>query len=1307
MHAFTRTKRAGWAALAGLLLVLSNAQTASAKPAPGYRGSGFRLFARVTSAIGGNRVSCGILANGNVCVDSTGSSVAGGGFWPRGSLNQYVFNSGLQLAGIIDSAAPMSWAGQTEGAFFFNARGGGNGTSLTAIWRSSDPDDKANWPDAAKVPQGDATADLFAPSLQGRISASAQDVWFLSWEGDPNRLGGRQHTLGIMTETRGMAFATAGKEDFVFFIYTLYNITCDGTVNPGCYAAARPEIRDTLIQVSHRFVTSNSAKFGEQLPTAGYRIQSLFAAFGADNDVTVEASGSNYDGVNVPFSIGYTYHESFTHEPSWTFDPQIYRAPFFAGAGFIGVKYLKSPVVNGVEVGLTLFGATTNGGTFSDPADTKALYRYLSGTNTAALGDDICNVGDVKVTHICYMNQGTSADMRFFQSSGPLTLGPGEFSSIVVAYIFAAPVAVPACSVADCQSSIPPQQPTGSLTRFLSPDSVVLGVNTVDEMTGYVGYAGDLNTNGKVDQSELQVVPGSLLGKALTAQAVFDSKFAQPQAPEAPTFYLLPGDNQVTVLWKPSPSEVTGDSYFTTAQEATTYDPNYRQKDVIGYRVYRGNSNDPSQFRMLAQYNYTSGEAVTFTDHTGQVNTGSESGCAPELAIFITCTDAGTVNGVATIDPVDHDAVAENSGVFVQTTNYAALANGNALATLADTALISATNKLTCGVSTPCQPFDAAGGVPFVYVDNTVQNNRTYFYTVTTFDLNSIRSGPSSLESARITQLVTPAHPPAGTVATGNLAFQTIGRGVVLPAGTAPTIDPVTGVFSGPAQPANGAQAAFVGQFVSQLFQGANSVDYTLTGLTLGDARFGTNASYTFHVVGPKDTLDLTFALLPPLGAPDATGSTGPLPLAPVDPHQAALYGVDPHIKGSINFSTSLTQYQTTNAQGRGCNDGTVTRPSGTSVAACQFFGPRWFDGAAETFADPNAGNGPANVGGSTASNAGSLTGVARIQWPSTFANYNNTWRNADASLSAAIRAADFKFYWGANGHVDSVIDVTHNVVVPFEAANLGGGWGIMTQANSNFPGSADGRPGVVSVADLGCVEPMYSDGGNLFGMAAILACGAAAPYALSQDAVAGPVAIGGGTGALDFGTVAPAANPGFVIYVAGEMFTFELAPGAAVPSNTVWTLRSYIGSIFKHNVTGVYSFRPGLRTFSALGATLRVAYTAENKNVVPTGADGRLADVHTVPDPYYVTSALETTTDAKIIKFVNLPPLSNIRIYTSSGILVRVLQHNSTTIGYENWDVRNRNNQFVASGVYFYSVEDAHTGQRKTGRMTVINFTR
>jgi len=75
-----------------------------------------------------------------------------------------------------------------------------------------------------------------------------------------------------------------------------------------------------------------------------------------------------------------------------------------------------------------------------------------------------------------------------------------------------------------------------------------------------------------------------------------------------------------------------------------------------------------------------------------------------------------------------------------------------------------------------------------------------------------------------------------------------------------------------------------------------------------------------------------------------------------------------------------------------------------------------------------------------------------------------------------------------------------------------------------------------------------------------------------------------------------------------------------------------------------------------------------------------------------------------KIIRFVNLPTQAIIRIYSSSGVLVSILEHNSTTLGGdETWDVRNRNNQVVASGVYFYHIESG--GARRIGRFTVVNF--
>jgi hypothetical protein len=108
------------------------------------------------------------------------------------------------------------------------------------------------------------------------------------------------------------------------------------------------------------------------------------------------------------------------------------------------------------------------------------------------------------------------------------------------------------------------------------------------------------------------------------------------------------------------------------------------------------------------------------------------------------------------------------------------------------------------------------------------------------------------------------------------------------------------------------------------------------------------------------------------------------------------------------------------------------------------------------------------------------------------------------------------------------------------------------------------------------------------------------------------------------------------------------------------------------------------------------------------------LSRVHTVPDPYYVTSSYEASTTDKIIRFVNLPTQAIIRIYSSSGVLVRVLEHNSTqragddeTVstlgGEETWDVRNRNNQVVASGVYFFHIEAGDA--RRVGRFTVVNF--
>src|SRR5688572_1700195 len=427
MHSFLRMRSAlsiGFCALALSAMAIS---VAEAKPRPGNPNKGFRLFARPLGALVINRIYCGLSSSGEICVDSTNSSTIGGGFWPKGTADQYVFNSGIQVPGLIGQDANPECRGDTTGPQFFSPRGDNVGEEFRPIFNSSNPDDVTNWPEAALVPSGDVNEELFDPLLRGRVSASQGDVWFLSWEGNPAFSAGREHPLGILVEQRGMGYNfPSGNEDILYFIYTFYNIT---STDPAAYASVRPAMRDILVEAGQRFAELNEPRYNIDIPSTGYTISNLFAAFGADMDVS--ESGSNYASVNVPFSLGYTYEHSFAPADGWTFDPAIFCPPVFAGSGFVGVKYLKSPVdpATGEEVGLTLFSNTINGGAFDDAQNVVQLYRYLSNNISVAAGDAACNTGDPRATNICYVNNGQTADMRFFQSSGPLELAPGGFGS--------------------------------------------------------------------------------------------------------------------------------------------------------------------------------------------------------------------------------------------------------------------------------------------------------------------------------------------------------------------------------------------------------------------------------------------------------------------------------------------------------------------------------------------------------------------------------------------------------------------------------------------------------------------------------------------------------------------------------------------------------------------------------------------------------------------------------------------------------------------------------------------------------------
>ncbi len=159
-----------------------------------------------------------------------------------------------------------------------------------------------------------------------------------------------------------------------------------------------------------------------------------------------------------------------------------------------------------------------------------------------------------------------------------------------------------------------------------------------------------------------------------------------------------------------------------------------------------------------------------------------------------------------------------------------------------------------------------------------------------------------------------------------------------------------------------------------------------------------------------------------------------------------------------------------------------------------------------------------------------------------------------------------------------------------------------------------------------------------------------------------------------------------------------------ALPSDgTVWKVRFFAGYIRGTPDADDYEFGSVVRPPAVPGLTARITYTGAAVDPTLAG-DTILARVHTVPDPYYVTTGMEITPGLKVLKFVNLPERAIIRIYSLSGVLVDVVEHNDPGLGGEaTWDARNRNNQFVASGVYFFHVETP-TGEERVGRFTVIN---
>ena len=1271
-NSFTRALRIG--AVVALLGALSF-QAASAERDKRVRQRSIDLRALVFGIMEVNRVFCGINVLGEVCVDPTNSPVIGGGFWPKGTPNQYIFNSGMQLAGIIPSDAGFEWAGDTTGVFFMDPRGDqGAGDPISLVFNSLDPGDAANWPVGAQVRD---TA-IYNPILIGRNTLAQQDLWVRIWDGNPTIAGAREHPLGVLVEERGLGWNfPSGNEDIVYFIYTFYNITSsDRSVYNGLY----PDIQDSIFDIATSFVTGVEDRFNVDIPSGGYSLTNMYAAFFMDPDVG--DAGTNYSTAILPFAMAIAYKSDFL-EPTWSYPPGINGLPFHPAPGFVGVKYLKSPVdpVTGDEIGLSMFSNTLNSSAgFPDPVGVIQMWRYISGEVSPAAGDNNCTFPNPKERGLCFLYD-QQADTRFFQSSGPFTLAPGEAASIVVAYIHAAPVSAPLVASGEIGGDLKPLWPypgdsIGAASCTGNPGNVC--IRDVDMVAGWVSHT-DANADLIITQDEVTTVPRSLLGKALVAQAVFDNAFLLPFAPEPVVFYPIAADNQVTVVWQKSATEFIGDPFFGIASvPGPLFDPNFREFDVEGYRIYRGRTT--GQLELLVQYDYT---GTVFTDANGGIDyTGN---CAPELGIVADCpafpNDVNIISDFVQIPPGGRVLLSDLATVLNVAPDTAVTGSGATYPNMTDT------------------------GVPFAFVDLGVRNGFTYHYTVTAFDVNSVASGPSSLESARVTKSIQPR-----TTATNALATVTV-QGIagddaeLLDALTPwPDINSADGTFDGPIPPVNTGLLELTAALsealpLGDIFVRTDSVDRGWAG------GFGPPPSLYVTMGAGGTVIQKTVAVTEPaFNSAVPHSASFSQALVPYDSNAMDVLGIE------FNQDVRMPIQYTWTTTGMSHSSPAVGTASGrygvAGFGGSRYLGhSRWYDEGGTQAADPNITSEP-----SATNNAGQLTGIDWIWAPSAYrvstSNLNVVLRGQVASGMTAWYPADFTVTWGAGGAV-TVRDETHHVNLPYNTSG-GSGYGFLTLTNVLATGldaafwASDVDDGTgTSAYNIIAYQHLYMTNPTCTNTwwAIPSVC-----VTLSQTAELQPMDITQPPNGLTDGN-------GFVLMINGEYFFFG---ATALPSDgTVWHLQAVSG-VFNAECTPSlgpvmtdcdnYTFSPNnLRPSIVPGLNYQISVVQQAG--VRADTTGDLENVHTVPDPYYVTTSLEAIGDQKLLQFVNLPTNAIIRIYSVSGILVQLIEHNDPTGGGTAWwDMRNRNSQIVASGVYFYHIETS-TGLEKIGRFTIVNF--
>ncbi len=99
--------------------------------------------------------------------------------------------------------------------------------------------------------------------------------------------------------------------------------------------------------------------------------------------------------------------------------------------------------------------------------------------------------------------------------------------------------------------------------------------------------------------------------------------------------------------------------------------------------------------------------------------------------------------------------------------------------------------------------------------------------------------------------------------------------------------------------------------------------------------------------------------------------------------------------------------------------------------------------------------------------------------------------------------------------------------------------------------------------------------------------------------------------------------------------------------------------------------------------------YTNRNESPLQAVSESRenTLNVNVFPNPFYITSGIPTTGQENTITWTNLPSPCTISIFTSSGQLIRKINH-TLPVGDASWDQRTNSRLITSPGIYFWGVE-------------------